>query len=77
MFDIPTCFHSAGFHGQQVYGWSMIAFPIPVPEGTSPIIGVLFGIAAIVGFVVLIWQAVRYFRSEREDRDSGGDADDR
>jgi hypothetical protein len=58
----------------------MIAFPIPVPEGTSPIIGVLFGIAAIAGFVVLIWQAVRYFRNERderEDRDSGGDADDR
>ena len=58
----------------------MIAFPIPVPEGTSPIIGVLFGIAAIVGFVVLIWQVVRYFRNEREDRegrDSGGDADDR
>jgi hypothetical protein len=49
----------------------MVAFPIPVPEGTSPIIGVLFGIVAIVGFVVLIWRVVRYFRDEREDRDSG------
>jgi hypothetical protein len=57
----------------------VIAFPIPVPEGTPPIVGVLFGIAAITGFIVLIWQAVRYFRNERDDgdkRDDGG-ADDR
>jgi threonine/homoserine/homoserine lactone efflux protein len=58
----------------------MIAFPIPVPPGTPPIIGILFGIAAIVGFAVLIWQAVRYFRSDRDadDRDADDrDADDR
>ena len=53
----------------------MIAFPIPVPPGTPPIIGILFGIAAIVGFAVLIWQAVRYFRTDRDADD--GDADDR
>jgi hypothetical protein len=51
----------------------VIAFPIPVPEGTPPIIGVLFGIAAIAGFAVLIWQAVRYFRSERDENDRGDD----
>ena len=54
----------------------MFAFPIPVPAGTPPIVGVLFGIAAIVGFVVLVWRAVRYFReSDRGSRD--GDGDDR
>jgi len=52
----------------------MIAFPIPVPPGTPPIIGILFGIAAIVGFAVLIWQAVRYFRNDRDADDR--DADD-
>ncbi len=62
--------------GDLTYGWRMFAFPIPVPEGTSPIVGVLFGIAAIVGFVVLIWRVVRYFRDERDDRGSG-DGDDR
>jgi hypothetical protein len=51
----------------------MVAFPIPVPPGTPPIIGILFGIAAIVGFAVLIWQAVRYFRNDRDaDGDAGG-----
>jgi hypothetical protein len=49
----------------------MIAFPIPVPADTPPIVGILFGIAAIVGFSVLIWQAVRYFRDDR--RDDGDD----
>lgn len=47
----------------------MIAFPIPVPEGTPPFVGILFGIAAIVGFVVLIWRVVRYFRDEPDDDD--------
>ncbi len=51
----------------------MIAFPIPVPPGTPPIVGILFGIAAIAGFLVLIWQAVRYFRNDRD----AGDGDDR
>ncbi len=57
----------------------MIAFPIPVPEGTPPIVGILFGIAAIAGFVVLVWQAVRYFRNAQDDdgrRDDGGSDDD-
>jgi hypothetical protein len=49
----------------------MIAFPIPVPEGTSPILGIVFGLVAIVGFVVLVWRVVRYWR------DDGRDGDDR
>jgi len=57
----------------------MFAFPIPAPPGTPPIVGILFGIAAIAGFLVLIWQAVRYFRDDRnDDNDDGdGDGDDR
>ncbi len=55
------------------YGSDMIAFPIPAPPGTPPIVGILFGIAALVGFAVLIWQAVRYFRNDRD----AGDGDDR
>jgi threonine/homoserine/homoserine lactone efflux protein len=55
----------------------MIAFPIPVPADTPPIVGILFGIAAIVGFAVLIWQAVRYFRNERDNDNDPGDGDDR
>jgi hypothetical protein len=50
----------------------MIAFPIPAPSDTPPIVGILFGIAAIVGFLVLVWQAVRYFRNARDD-DDGND----
>jgi hypothetical protein len=42
-------------------------FPIPAPAGTPAWVAVLFGIAAITGFVVLIWQAVRYFRDHRDD----------
>lgn len=51
----------------------MFAFPIPVPEGTPPIVGILFGIAAIVGFVVLIWRVVRYLRDDRDSGDGDGD----
>ncbi|MEX1077734.1 MAG: hypothetical protein WED09_01320 [Homoserinimonas sp.] len=42
-------------------------FPIPAPEGTPPWINVIFGIAAITVFVVIVWQAVRYFRDHRDD----------
>ena len=58
------------------YGTNMIAFPIPAPADTPPIVGILFGIAAIVGFAVLIWQAVRYFRNDGGD-DDPGHGDDR
>lgn len=42
-------------------------FPIPVPEGTPAWINVVFGLAAVTVFVVIVWQAVRYFRNHRDD----------
>ncbi|MHA6669045.1 hypothetical protein ACX3O0_09265 [Homoserinimonas sp. A447] len=42
-------------------------FPIPAPPGTPPWINVVFGLAAITVFVVIVWQAVRYFRDHRDD----------
>lgn len=45
----------------------MIAFPIPVPGGVPPWVAALFGIAAIVGFTVLVLQAVRAFRRHDDD----------
>jgi hypothetical protein len=45
-------------------------FPIPAPPGTPPWVNVLFALAAVTGVVVLIWQAVRYFRDNRDDDDS-------
>lgn len=44
-----------------------VAFPIPVPSGTPPIVGVLFAIAASVGFIVLVWRVVRYLRDSTDD----------
>lgn len=43
------------------------AFPIPAPAGTPPFVGVLFAIAATVGFVVLVWRVVRYLRDSNDD----------
>jgi hypothetical protein len=42
--------------------WMM---PIPAPPGTPGWISILFLAAGLAFFVVLIWQAVRYFRSHR------------
>ena len=43
-------------------------FPIPVPEGMPPwLVNVLFIAAGAAVFVVLLWQAVRYFRNNRDD----------
>ena len=42
-------------------------FPIPAPAGTPAWINVVFAIAGITVFVVIIWQAVRYFRDHRDD----------
>ena len=44
----------------------MIAYPIPVPEGTPAWVNVLFVAAGAAVFVVLLWQAVRYFRNNRD-----------
>lgn len=44
----------------------MIAYPIPVPAGTPAWITIVFVAAGAVVFVVLLWQAVRYFRTNRD-----------
>lgn len=45
----------------------MIAFPIPTTEPVSPIVGIVFAIVASAGFIVLVVQAVRYFRRRDDD----------
>jgi hypothetical protein len=55
----------------------VIAFPIPTPEGVPPIVGVLFAIVASAGFIVLVVQAVRYFRNGGcDDNDQFGPRND-
>ena len=47
------------------------AFPVPVPDGVPQwLVNVLFIGGGVAVFVVLLWQAVRYFRQNRD-----GDAD--
>lgn len=46
-----------------------IAFPLPVDPATAAWAGPVFVIMALTGLVVLVWQAVRYFRDERDERD--------
>ncbi len=44
------------------------ALPIPVPDGMPTwLVNALFIAAAAAVFVVLLWQAVRYFRQNRDD----------
>lgn len=46
----------------------MLAFPIPVPEGAPTwLLNVVFVAGGAVVLVVLIWQAVRYFRNSRDE----------
>ena len=46
---------------------AMVALPIPVPAGTPSWVGAVFVVASAAVLVVLIWQAVRYFRANRDD----------
>jgi hypothetical protein len=57
----------------------MIALPIPTPEGVSPLVNIVFGIVATVAFIVIVLQAVRYFRRSAGDDRTGDDrtGDDR
>lgn len=50
----------------------MIAFPIPSAEPMNPVLTVLVAIAAGVGFVAIVFQAVRYFRNSGERTDVFG-----
>jgi hypothetical protein len=43
-------------------------YPIPVPEGAPAWLNVLLLAGGVVVFGVLLWQAVRYFRDNRDDR---------
>lgn len=45
----------------------MIRYPIPVPEDAPPWLGLLLLAGGAVVFVVVLWQAVRYFRNNRDD----------
>lgn len=43
----------------------LLAFPVPVDAATAAWAGPVFAIMALTGLVVLIWQAVKYFRENR------------
>jgi hypothetical protein len=45
----------------------MRLYPIPVPAGAPAWLNVVLLAGAVVVFVVLLWQAVRYFRNHRDD----------
>lgn len=45
-----------------------VAFPIPAPAGTPPWVGILFLLAGATTFAVLVWQAVRYFRDNGDEK---------
>lgn len=51
----------------------MIAFPIPVPGDVPPWLSVLFGLAALAGFAVLVLQTLRWFRANRDDDERDDD----
>ena len=56
----------------------IFAFPIPVDSASSPWLTVVFALMALTGFVVLVMQAVRYFRSNGNEPDNrfSNDSDD-
>lgn len=45
----------------------MFAMPIPVPADAPPWLNILLVAGAAAVFVVLVWQAVRYFRQNGGD----------
>ncbi|MDO9591160.1 MAG: hypothetical protein Q7J04_08475 [Microcella sp.] len=47
----------------------ILAFPIPVDGAASPWLAPVFGLMALTGFTVVIWQAVRYLRNSDDDVD--------
>ena len=55
----------------------MIAFPIPAPDGVSPLVTVAFALFATAAFIVIVVQAVRYFRNSGDRHDQFGPPVDR
>ncbi|MER3389604.1 MAG: hypothetical protein RJQ01_06180 [Microcella sp.] len=49
------------------------AFPIPADAATAAWAGPVFALMAVTTVAVLIWQAVRYFRSSDRDSDHHDD----
>jgi hypothetical protein len=45
----------------------MIALPIPNDGSIPPYVGILFLIAAAASLVVVVYQAVRYFRRKDDE----------
>lgn len=46
----------------------LIGYPIPVPDGVPQwLVTALFIAGGVAVFVVLLWQAVRYFRQNRDE----------
>jgi hypothetical protein len=56
----------------------LFAFPIPVDSASSPWLTVVFALMGLVGFTVVVMQAVRYFRSSGDEPDHrfGTNSDD-
>jgi len=44
-----------------------IAFPIPTDAATAAWAGPVFALMALTTVIVLIWQAVRYFRQDDDE----------
>lgn len=51
----------------------IVAFPISTDPGTAAAAGPVFGLMALTTVGVLVWQAVRYFRENRDDEPGGYD----
>lgn len=45
-------------------------YPIPAPAGAPAWLSLVLLAGGIVVFVVLLWQAVRFFRAHRDDDES-------
>lgn len=44
-----------------------LAFPIPTDPATAAWAAPVFALMALTTVAVLVWQAVRYFRDDRDD----------
>jgi len=47
----------------------LVAFPIPTDAATAAWAGPVFALMALATVTILVWQAVRYFRSNGDDDD--------
>lgn len=52
---------------------ALLAFPIPTDAATAAWAGPVFALMALTTVALLIWQAVRYFRSDDSDSEDHDD----